>query len=244
MTTMTQSLVLKLRNNPHTDYLLDNWAKIRDEYVELRRVHQGIENCLEANPHDTATKPQVTTLHARQPIYQGLIHAAPLMCRPESASLADKIKIPIWHNYNEPIFLPKLYELMPTIGHWAKANEEHLGSVVFYLNQPGSRINHHYGPETNHTNLRLHLGLSTDPDAEFDLENQRYTWRDGELIAFDDSNVYHAVRHRGSRPRLILAFDYNKSLLEPYIANELYEPRVFQAKHTRVPPQIDPEWLT
>ena len=237
------SLVLKFHSNPYTDPLVAKWQQIRDEYVELRRSVHGIANALEPNPNDQGNKPLVTTLHERRPIYEGQIHAVPLMCRPESASLADKIKIPIWHNYLEPIFLRKLYTMMPTVGAWAEANEEHLGSVVFYLNQPGSRISHHYGPETNHTNLRLHLGLSTDPQVEFDLENERYTWRDGELMGFDDSNVYHGVRHKGTKPRLVLTFDFNKQLLEPYIADPNYKPRTFMAKALRSPPKIQPEWL-
>lgn len=232
------SLILKLKSNPYTDYLLANWAQIRDEYVALRRNIHGIENCLEPNPTESSTKPQVTTLHEQKLIYEGRIHAVPLMVRPESASPADKQRIYIWRDHTQPLFLHKLYELMPTVGHWAKTHEQHLGSVVFYLNQPASRINHHYGPETNLHNLRCHLGLSTDPAAEFDLENDRYTWQDGDLMAFDDSNVYHGVRHRGTKPRLVMAFDFNKELLTPYIENADYVARVFQPKHTRVPPQI------
>ena len=222
--------------NPVTDYLSDNWQSIRDEYINYRRELHNVAQPLELNLEDRTNKPQVTTLHEKRPIYDGLINAQPVLVRPEAASPADRKRIPWWRE-GVPIFrFPEADRLMPTLAHWVNTHEQHLASVVFYLNQPGSWIRHHYGPETNQNNFRLHLGLSTDPEAVFDLENQRYTWTDGDVMGFDDSNVYHGVKHLGTRPRLILAIDYRRTELLPYVQG--YEPREFIAKSLRQPPAI------
>lgn len=230
--------ILRFDPNPVTDYLQANWLQIREEYLEFRRSFHGIEDALQPyTARRLVNKPQVTTLHERRPIYEGNINVLPLMFRPEAASPADRAQMPFWQDDGREMWkFERVYEAIPTLGQWATKWEKDLASLVFYLNQPGSWVRHHYGPETNVNNFRLHMGLTTDPLAEFDLENERYSWSEGDIMGFDDSNVYHGVRNLSSRPRLIIAFDIKKSLMMPWVRG--YEPREFIKKELRTPPEI------
>jgi aspartate beta-hydroxylase len=70
--------------------------------------------------------------------------------------------------------------------------------------EPGTVIAPHCG-RTN-ASLRVHLPLWTDPGASMLVGDRQVTWRQGEMVVFDDS-FQHAVRHDGDRVRIVLLFD-------------------------------------
>lgn len=89
-----------------------------------------------------------------------------------------------------------------------------MGSVKVSVLHPGTRIRPHFGP-TN-LRLRLHLGLIVAQPALAALvvAGEARQWREGELLAFDDSFA-HEVWHNGSSPRVVLVVDvWHPSLSE------------------------------
>ena len=72
--------------------------------------------------------------------------------------------------------------------------------VEFYL------LNPHSDPFA--CSLRYHLGLSTpnSDDCWIDVDENRYSWRDGEALLFDETYVHHAA-NESEQPRLILMCD-------------------------------------
>jgi hypothetical protein len=237
------SNILRLQPNPITDYLQENWQQILKEYLNFRKVKHGIENALVCDSKNESNKPMVTTVHEKKPVYEGNVHTLPLKVSSPMVSEADKRALPFWQKdpTRDVWRFDHIYELNPTLAKWVTEHDQFVAGCLFNLMQPGTVIRHHYGPEGNRNNIRIHLGFTTDPKIEFDIEGDVYSWKEGDLIAFDDSMVYHAVRHRGNLPRLICSIDYLRSELEPYLIG--YTHRPFVPKTLRVPPQIDPTWF-
>ncbi|XP_026841317.1 aspartyl/asparaginyl beta-hydroxylase isoform X2 [Drosophila persimilis] len=80
------------------------------------------------------------------------------------------------------------------------------GQVKFSVMQAETHVWPHCGP-TN-CRLRAHLTLvAPEPErTSLRVAEQERTWREGELIIFDDS-FEHEVWHNGTRPRLVLILD-------------------------------------
>lgn len=66
--------------------------------------------------------------------------------------------------------------------------------------RPGAVLRPHHGPGGR---LVAHLGVRTPPGATMTLANQTVTWKDGEIIVFDDS-FSHSAENVGTRARYIL----------------------------------------
>jgi aspartate beta-hydroxylase len=77
-------------------------------------------------------------------------------------------------------------------------------SVLFSLLRPGTRIKPHHG----FTNARLicHLPLIVPPDCGLRVGNETHTWREGELVIFDDS-IEHEAWNLSKELRVVLLFD-------------------------------------
>jgi beta-hydroxylase len=71
---------------------------------------------------------------------------------------------------------------------------------------PGARLMKHRDPYAG--SLRYHLGLATpnDDGCWIDIDGQRYSWRDGEAVVFDETYVHHA-KNETAKDRLILFCD-------------------------------------
>ncbi|SPP73957.1 blast:Aspartyl/asparaginyl beta-hydroxylase [Drosophila guanche] len=80
------------------------------------------------------------------------------------------------------------------------------GQVKFSVMQAETHVWPHCGP-TN-CRLRAHLTLVAPEPEQTSLRvaEREITWREGELIIFDDS-FEHEVWHNGTRPRLVLIID-------------------------------------
>ena len=84
-------------------------------------------------------------------------------------------------------------------------------AAMFALLPPGGRLMKHRDPFAG--SLRYHLGLTT-PNSDacwIRLDGERYSWRDGEAVIFDETYVHEAANETGA-PRIILLCDVERPL--------------------------------
>jgi aspartyl/asparaginyl beta-hydroxylase (cupin superfamily) len=76
--------------------------------------------------------------------------------------------------------------------------------ALFSMLKPGAHIRPHHGL----FNFRLicHLPLIVPPECVLRVGNQQRSWREGELLIFDDS-MEHEAWNRSDRERIILLFE-------------------------------------
>ena len=81
---------------------------------------------------------------------------------------------------------------------------------------PGGHITPHNGPYKGI--LRYHFGLQTPNDDKCALSvcGDKYSWRDGEDMAFDDT-YNHQVRNDTDTPRVILFVDIPRPFANPVV---------------------------
>jgi hypothetical protein len=223
---------IKFNSNPITDYLTNNWEKIRDEFVKQRRDKIG-HNLLEVQ--SVSNKLNGITVHEKKPLYQGNIIAAALYIKNEILSIPEVKQLQWRQDETERLWMDNISG-MPTLAKWIHEHKEYLAGVVFYAAQPGAVINHHYGVDSTYDNVRLHLCLTADPECVFDIENERHVWVEGDLFGFDDASYFHGIKHNGTTPRIVLVIDIKKSLLKEYAIN--WPSREFVSRANRIPPQI------
>jgi hypothetical protein len=223
---------IRFNSNPVTDYLIHNWEKIRDEFIQQRKDKIG-HNLLEVQ--SVSNKLNGITLHEKKSLYQGNIVAAALYVKAEILSSPEANQLN-WQKSEEERWWYDNVSGMPTLAKWINDYKEYLAGVVFYAAQPGSIINHHYGVDSTYDNIRLHLCLTADPECVFDIENERHVWVEGDLFGFDDSSYFHGIKHNGTKPRIVLVIDVKKSLLKQYAIN--WSSREFVPRLNRTPPQI------
>ncbi len=96
----------------------------------------------------------------------------------------------------------------------------HLIQAFFSILEPGKSIPLHKGPYLGY--LRYHLGIhipQNDPPLLI-VNNQPYTWREGEAVLFDDSWP-HEVRNQSNDYRAVLIIDVLRPLpLWPHLVNQ------------------------
>lgn len=86
-------------------------------------------------------------------------------------------------------------------------------SVLFSRLAPATRIEPHHG--VVNSRLICHLPLLVPPNCgELRVGNYSKAWREGELLAFDDSMEHEAWNHSAER-RVVLLFDIWRPELEP-----------------------------
>lgn len=109
-----------------------------------------------------------------------------------------------WHGPIDPLakkecpFTCSLIEKMPEVS-----------VAMFSILMPGSKILPHHGPAK--MCLRYHLGLSTpnDPKCSITLNGEKYSWKDGEDVMFDDT-LMHEVHNNTDKKRIILFLDVER----------------------------------
>jgi beta-hydroxylase len=107
-------------------------------------------------------------------------------------------------------FLPSAQALCPrTAALLAQIPSVH--AAMFALLPPGSRLVAHRDPFAG--SLRYHLGLSTPNSEECRIfvDGERYFWRDGEPVVFDETFI-HRAENRTDVPRIILFCDIERPL--------------------------------
>jgi beta-hydroxylase len=86
-----------------------------------------------------------------------------------------------------------------------------LKAAMFASLPPGARLVRHRDPYAG--SLRYHLGLSTPNDAGcyIVVDGQRYHWKDGEAVMFDETFIHHAENTTQGQ-RVILFCDIERPL--------------------------------
>ncbi len=107
-------------------------------------------------------------------------------------------------------------------------------SAMFALLPPGGKLNPHRDPFAG--SLRYHLGLVTpnSADCNIHVDGEKYFWRDGEDIMFDETYV-HWAENKTDVTRIILFCDIERPLKTPlmrglnrFIARQLGKATVTQ----------------
>ena len=84
-------------------------------------------------------------------------------------------------------------------------------AAMFAELPPGGKLNMHRDPYAG--SLRYHLGLAT-PNSErcfIEVDGQRYSWRDGEGVMFDETYI-HWAQNASDSDRLILFCDVERPM--------------------------------
>jgi beta-hydroxylase len=91
-----------------------------------------------------------------------------------------------------------------------------LNAAMYALLPPGARLGAHRDPFA--TSLRYHLGLATpnSPECHIDVDGERYYWKDGEAVIFDETYV-HTAANRTPTTRLILLCDIERPLSNRFV---------------------------
>ena len=81
--------------------------------------------------------------------------------------------------------------------------------AMFAMLPPGARLVKHRDPYAG--SLRYHLGLATpnSDDCFIDVDGQRYSWRDGEAVMFDETFIHYA-ENTSEQNRIILFIDVKR----------------------------------
>lgn len=84
-------------------------------------------------------------------------------------------------------------------------------AVMFASLPPGARLPRHRDPYSG--SLRFHMGLITpnDPACYIDVDGERYHWRDGEAVMFDETFIHYA-ENTTEQNRIILFADIERPL--------------------------------
>jgi len=82
-------------------------------------------------------------------------------------------------------------------------------AAMFAELPPGGQLNAHRDPYAG--SLRYHLGLATPNDDRcyIDVDGERYSWRDGQGVVFDETFI-HSARNDSPENRIILFCDVER----------------------------------
>ena len=107
-------------------------------------------------------------------------------------------------------------------------------AAMFASLPPGARLVRHRDPYAG--SLRYHLGLQTpnDPGCYIEVDGQRYHWKDGQSVMFDETYIHHA-ENTTDQQRVILFCDIERPLWgSPLRAfNRLFAKHVMAAASTQ-----------
>jgi len=112
-------------------------------------------------------------------------------------------------------FLPSAAALCPKTAALL-ASIPSVNAAMFTVLPPGSRLGAHRDPFAG--SLRYHLGLVTpnSPDCNIVVDGEKYYWKDGEAVMFDETYIHHA-ENRTDITRVILFCDIERPLSNPVI---------------------------
>lgn len=86
-----------------------------------------------------------------------------------------------------------------------------VNGAMFTTLPPGSQLTRHLDPVA--CSLRYHLGLETpnSDDCFISIDDQKYSWRDGEALIFDETYL-HFAKNNSEKNRLILMCDVDRPM--------------------------------
>lgn len=123
-----------------------------------------------------------------------------------------------WYGYNHKSALrlcPKTVDILSRV--------KSINGAMFSILPPRSQLTRHLDPFA--CSLRYHLGLATpnSDDCFISVDENTYSWRDGEALMFDETYL-HYVRNDTDQHRLILMCDVDRPMRLPgRIFNRLYK---------------------
>ena len=109
-----------------------------------------------------------------------------------------------WYGYTHDSakqLCPKTVEILKNI--------QNVNGAMFTLLPAGSKLTRHCDPIA--CSLRYHLGLSTpnSDDCYINIDDQPYSWRDGDALLFDETYL-HFAKNNTEQDRLILMCDVER----------------------------------
>lgn len=112
-------------------------------------------------------------------------------------------------------FLPSASALCPKTAELL-ARIPSINAAMFTILPPGSRLGAHRDPFAG--SLRYHLGLMTpnSPDCYIVVDGQKYYWKDGEAVMFDETYIHQAENRTGTT-RVILFCDIERPMSNPVL---------------------------
>jgi beta-hydroxylase len=130
-------------------------------------------------------------------------------------------------------FLPSAASLCPqTTALLAKIPS--INAAMFTVLPPGARLGAHRDPFAG--SLRYHLGLVTpnSPECFIAVDGDRYHWKDGEAVMFDETYIHEAA-NRTDVTRVILFCDIERPLSNPLVRaiNRVIGRRMIKAAATQ-----------
>jgi len=106
-------------------------------------------------------------------------------------------------------------------------------AAMFTSLPPGATLVRHRDPYAG--SLRYHLGLITpnDPACFIDVDGQRYSWKDGEVVMFDETYIHYA-ENTTDKPRIIFFADIERPVYTPIVRwiNHLFANVIMPAAST------------
>ncbi len=111
-----------------------------------------------------------------------------------------------WYDAKHPSaieFCPKTVALL--------AQVPEVKAAMFTELPPGAKLNEHRDPYAG--SLRFHMGLSTPNDDRcfINVNQQSYSWRDGEGVVFDETYLHWAINNT-DKTRIILMCDIERPM--------------------------------
>ena len=107
-------------------------------------------------------------------------------------------------------------------------------AAMFASLPPGARLVRHRDPFAG--SLRYHLGLTTPnaPGCYIDVDGERYHWRDGEAVMFDETYIHHA-ENTTEHQRIVLFCDVERPVYTAPVRwlNRLFGRLVMKAAATQ-----------
>ncbi|TCL08109.1 beta-hydroxylase [Shimia isoporae] len=84
--------------------------------------------------------------------------------------------------------------------------------AMFAMLPPGARLVTHRDPFAG--SLRYHMGLETpnDDDCFIEVDGDRYSWRDGEVVMFDETYL-HFAENKTDKDRIVLFLDIRRPVI-------------------------------
>jgi len=109
-----------------------------------------------------------------------------------------------------------------------------INAAMFTVLPPGARLVKHRDPFAG--SLRYHMGLMTpnSPECFIEVDGERYWWKDGEAVMFDETFIHYA-HNQTDTTRVIFFADIERPLTNPVARwlNRFFKGVVMRAAATR-----------
>ena len=171
------------------------WTSVLEEAVEDVRAEyaDAVRRNLEQTPYVPAQTPSPQWAKLRGTLNWSSLH---LFGKAKRTALADAF--------------PKTLKILESVD-LVRIDGVPL-EVFFSRLKPGAHIPPHYG--LTNARLTVHLPLIVPDDCAIRVADEDYRWREGKIIAFDDSYL-HEAWNRSDRDRVVLIFECHHPDLSP-----------------------------